>query len=241
MRRPNQYTGSRTGAPYTLTHIDNAKSLSSVMARSTESPRMVAGPSCRLPLTEDREPLLRQPDELNSRYLDINPAAEPFPKRACIIGLPVISFCRVFNTVFALLTIDKVNSRIGNGGNVMVYRHLFDFCWIILIWNIFTFAVSTISSLFFSAYDSKDEKPARSSFRDTLRIHFALNDVGLGLVTLILLVISCNTGGQFVRFSGPAVIMVSSLVALEFLIAMVQPFKFSERIMFGFKCRSRRS
>ncbi|KAI0849522.1 hypothetical protein F5Y00DRAFT_261653 [Daldinia vernicosa] len=214
-----------TGDSHVPTYMDNAKSLSSAMARSNESPGRVAGTSSRSRLAEDREPLLGYPDERHSPS-EGNPAAEPLRKRACVVGLAIIVFCRLFNTIFAACTIDKAIKVIGEGWNYWINKFLFGICLVIPIWNIFALTTSIVNCPFFSIFGRKREESV-SSFRGRLRIRFACYDAVLGLITLGLLPIACyaissHWGERFVGLRPPIMAMVSVLVGAELFTAMIQ-------------------
>lgn len=226
MQPSSSHINYATGDSHIPAYMDNLKSLSSVMARSNESPRMTAGPSTRSPLAQDREPLLGYPDEPYSPYSDENPAAEPLRKRACAVGLAIIVFCRLFNTIFAPCTINKAIKVTGDGWNYWINRFLFGICLVIPVWNIFALTTSIVSCPLFSVFGRKRGE-SLSSFRDRLRIRFACNDAVLGLITLGLLAIACHAisshwGERFVGLRPPIMAMVSVLVGAEFFTAMIQ-------------------
>ncbi|KAI2469092.1 hypothetical protein F4781DRAFT_240451 [Annulohypoxylon bovei var. microspora] len=230
---------SSPGASYVPAHIDidNVKSLSSSMIR----PRSQL--SCEVPeasghsFAEDREPLLGRSDSHHSTNSRETRIAKYSRKRSCGCGLPIIVFCRLFNTIFAACTIDKANKDVGDGWNIRVYKLLFDFCWIILVWNIFALVTSIISCTFFSSPEREKEESGRD-FRDKLRVQFACNDAVLGVITLVLLVVACHAieptwEERFVGLMPPVVAMVASLITVELLVAMIQPFRHSESMLFS--------
>lgn len=204
---------------YTPAHIDNAKSLtSSMMGIQNRPPAGTAGSSGRAsPLLGDREPLLGQPSTREPTE-----SGEQFPvehrrKSSGRFGLPIIIFCRLFNTIFAICTVDKANKEVAAGWNVRIHKLLFDFCWIILVWSIFALAASIVSCVFFPSPRRRAGEEAKRGFRDKVRAQFAINDAVLALITLVLLVIACHAmtprwQGQFVGLMPPVVAMVSSLV-----------------------------
>ncbi|KAI0380495.1 hypothetical protein F5Y04DRAFT_99593 [Hypomontagnella monticulosa] len=237
MQPPHPPMASIQSGTHSPDYIDNAKYLTASMIKApNRRPDETAEPSGRSsPFPEDREPLLGHPSNRSPADPDVNPTAESDRRRTCWFGLPIIVFCRLFNTVFAACTIYKANTDVGDGWNIRIHKLLFDFCWIILVWNIFALVASIVSCVFFPSPDRRSGEPAKD-FRDRLRVQFACNDVVLGIVTLVLLVIACHGmrpqwEGRFVGLMPPVVAMVSSLVTVEFLIAMVQPFRVSERML----------
>ncbi|KAI1372168.1 hypothetical protein F4677DRAFT_449656 [Hypoxylon crocopeplum] len=217
---------------------DNAKCLSSVMIGYQNRPSAaVPAPSSRSPFAEDREPLLGHASTRRPTNSLGNTVIESPPKRSYWVGLPLIVFCRLFNTIFAACTIDKANKDVGEGWNIRIHKLLFDFCWIILVWNVFALAASIFNCVFFPP-SGRGAEGSKRDFRDKLRAQFAINDAVLALITLVLLVVACHAvsphwDGTWVGLRPPVVAMVSSLVTVEFLIAMVQPFRFSERMLFA--------
>ncbi|KAI1099087.1 hypothetical protein F4804DRAFT_322916 [Jackrogersella minutella] len=234
--------GLSPGASLTPAYIDNAKSLSSSMIRPPSRPSRGtserSGPSSHL--TADTEPLLGRPDTPNTRDLAESGGSHgkrTSRKRSCECGVPIIIFCRLFNAMFSVLTINKANKEVGDGWNLWIFKLLFGLCWIILIWNLFALLASIVSRTCFP-YSSHEKGEPKKDFRDWLRVRFACSDAALGLVTVVLLVIACqgmnpNWNGRFVGLKPPVVAMVSFLVAFEFLIAMVQPFRYSENMLFS--------
>ncbi|KAI0122474.1 hypothetical protein F4814DRAFT_438504 [Daldinia grandis] len=214
------------GDAHIITYIDNAKSLSSTMARSNESPGTTARSSSRAPLAEDREPLLGLPDEHHLIPSDGNPAAEPLRKRAGVVGLAIIVLSRLFNTIVATCTIYGAIRLTNDGWNYWINRLLFSFCCIILVWNIFALITSIINCPVFSVFSRKRGNPV-SSFRNKLRIWFACNDAALGLIILSLLAMACHAisshwGERFEGPRPPIMVMVSVLIGAEFFTAMIQ-------------------
>ncbi|KAI1773092.1 hypothetical protein F4818DRAFT_117925 [Hypoxylon cercidicola] len=245
--RPHMQSPLRASRP--PAHIDNAKVLTSSMVDSrrqlfTSAPES-SGNSC--PMAGDREPLLghqstREPllghPSIREPYSDPERglANEHQLKKAGRFGLPIIVVCRLFNTIFALCTIDKANRDAVSAWNIRTNKLVFDFCWIILVWNIFALAASIVSCVFFPRSRRAAGEWARRSFRDKLHTQFAINDAVLALITLGLLVVACH-----IKKSPPldeippkVIALVSTLVAVEFLIAMLQPIRFSEKMIFSF-------
>lgn len=220
MQSPHPPMSSIPSATHSPDYIDNAKYLTASMIRvPAVSPRETAEPSdSSSPFPEDREPLLGHPSIRNPTNSDGNPTTESERRRTYRVrfGLPIIVFCRFFNTIFAACTIYKANMDVGDGWNIRIHKLLFDFCWIILVWNIFALVASIIGYLFFPSPDRRTGESTRD-FKDRLRVQFACNDIVLGLVTLTLLVIACHGmrphwEGRFVGLTPPVVAMVSSLV-----------------------------
>ncbi|KAI1660429.1 hypothetical protein F4813DRAFT_349946 [Daldinia decipiens] len=226
MQHSSPHINSASGDSHIPSYMDNAKSLSSVMARANESPRRAAELSSRSRLAEDLEPLLGYPDEHHSPSSDENPAAEPLRKRPYVGGLAIIVLCRLFNTIFAACTIGKAINVIGDGWNYWINIFLFGICLVIPVWNIFALTTSIVSYPFCSIFGRKRGESV-SGFRDRLRIRFACNDAVLGLITLGLLAIACHAisshwGERFVGLRPPIIAMVSVLVGAEFFTAMMQ-------------------
>ncbi|KAI1473565.1 hypothetical protein F4774DRAFT_423151 [Daldinia eschscholtzii] len=223
------------------TYVDNAKSLTSVMVGLNEPPRTVTRLRDRSPVAEDREPLLGHPNERGSPFPEENYATVPLGERVCVVGLPIIVFLRLFNAVLAAFAIYKANKEVSEGWNIWIYRLLFDFCWILLVWNISALATGIINCLFLSIFNRKSGESV-NNLVDKLRMQFACNDAILGLITLVLLVIACEgTGsrweGQFTVLTAPTVVIVSTA---EFITAIVQLLRFSETMLFSIKHASRR-
>ncbi|KAI0179774.1 hypothetical protein GGR52DRAFT_568542 [Hypoxylon sp. FL1284] len=170
-------------------------------------------------MTGDREPLLGRPTAREPPGTpETGIAITHQRKKTGRFGLPIIVLCRLFNTIFALCTIDKFNKdMVEESRNFRAHKLVFDFCWIILVWNIFTLAASIISCVFFPSSRHTSLRPragAGRSFKDKLHAQFAINDAVLALITLVLLVIACNTkrNPQDPRPSPPVVVMMSFLV-----------------------------
>ncbi|KAI1210151.1 uncharacterized protein F4807DRAFT_459982 [Annulohypoxylon truncatum] len=227
-------------------NIDNVKTLrSNMITPQSQLSRTPAESSGRSPpFADDREPLLGRADMRDSTDSWGTRTIKYSRKRSCDCGLPIIVFCRLFNTVFAACTIDKANNDVGDGWNLRIYKLLFDFCWIILVWNIFAFVASIFSCAFFPIpVREKEGSRTGRDFRDKMRIQFACNDAVLGVITLVLLVVACHGidpswEGQFVGLMPPVVAMVASLVTVELLVAMIQPFRYSESRLFSITWRS---
>lgn len=219
--------------------IDNVKTLSSSMIRpQSQASRSPPESSRRSPsLAEDRQPLLGHSQRRNFNQTGGISAVKYTRKRSCDCGLPIIVFCRLFNTVFAACTIDKANKDMGDGWNIRMHRLLFDFCWIILIWNVFALLTSIVVCTLFPAPEpEKEGSVTERDFRDKMRVQFACNDAVLGVITLVLLVVACHGidaiwEGKSVQLMPPVVAMVASLVAIELLVAMIQPFRYSESML----------
>ncbi|KAI0886650.1 uncharacterized protein GGS22DRAFT_116023 [Annulohypoxylon maeteangense] len=221
MSRSHQRTESDPVTPHASADfdIDNVKSLTSSMIRpqnqASHPPPEPSDDSS--PYPEDQEPLLGHPD----RHDSTNPRTRTVKysrKRSCACGLPIIVFCRLFNTIFAACTIDKANKDVGDGWNIRMHKLLFDFCWIILVWNIFAFLVSVVCCTLLPVIErEKEGSGTERDLRDKIRSQFACNDAVLGVITLVLLVIACHGidpswEGKFVGLAPPVVAMVASLV-----------------------------
>ncbi|KAI6082634.1 hypothetical protein F4821DRAFT_246745 [Hypoxylon rubiginosum] len=245
MQHSRPQTGSPLRASYTPANIDNAKVLTSSMrdpqgrmfASTSASPNARApGPSTySFPAAGDREPLLGHTHARETHGgSEIGLAAtKSRRKKTGRFGLPVIVICRLFNTIFAICTVDKAN-KVVEAWNIRANKLVFDFCWIILVWNIFALAISILSCLFFPSSRRVPGDEARRSFRDKLHTQFAINDAALAFITLVLLMIACHIHKNpwDPRLPTDVVAMVSCLVAFEFLIAMIQPFRFSDNMIF---------
>ncbi|KAI1459704.1 hypothetical protein F4805DRAFT_419951 [Annulohypoxylon moriforme] len=223
--------------------IDNVKSLSSSMIRPQSQPSQSPPETSDHPssLAEDREPLLSQSDRRDSADSGRTRTFKYSRKRNCECGLPIIVFCRLFNTIFAACTIDKANKEVGDGWNLRINMLLFDFCWIILVWNIVAFVASVVTCTFLPTPEREKEGSTTGTgrdFRDKMRVQFACNDAVLGVITLVLLVVACHGvdprwEGRFVGLMPPVVAMVASLVTVELLVAIIQPFRYSESMLFS--------
>ncbi len=133
--------------------------------------------------------------------------------------MPVIVLCRLFNTIFAICTVDKANRDAVEPWNLRINRLVFDFCWVILVWNIFALAASIVSCVSFLPPSPPPRRVAgeearRRGFRDKLHAQFAINDAVLVLITLVLLMIACHIKKDLwqARLPPPVVAMVSTLV-----------------------------
>ncbi|XXH01544.1 hypothetical protein Hte_007904 [Hypoxylon texense] len=169
----------------------------------------------------DREPLLgypstREPHDGSGTGLPTTPRR----KKPGRFGLPIIVFCRLFNTIFAICTVDKANRDAVEPWNLRINRLVFDFCWVILVWNIFALAASIVTCVFFprplpSPHREAGGQDTRGrGFRDKLHAQFAINDAVLALITLVLLMIACHIKKELRQalLPPPVVAMVSSLV-----------------------------
>ncbi|KAI1088864.1 hypothetical protein F5B19DRAFT_403246 [Rostrohypoxylon terebratum] len=229
--------------------IDNVKTLSSSMTRpqiqALRSPPGSSGRSSSF--AEDREPLLGHSDRRGFNQTGGLSTVKYSRKRKCDCGLPIIVFCRLFNTVFAVCTIVKANKDVGDGWNIRIHRLLFDFCWIIFIWNILALLASIVVWTLFPAPErEKEGSGVGRDFRDKMRVQFACNDAVLGIITLILLVVACRGidaiwEGELVQLMPPVVAMVASLVTIELLVAIIQPFRYSENMLLSISWASETS
>lgn len=167
----------------------------------------------------DREPLLgRSSTRGHHGSSERGLATAPRRRNTGRFGLPVIVLCRLFNTIFAICTVDKANRDAVEPWNLRINRLVFDFCWVILVWNIFALAASIVSCVFFPPPPPRriagGEEARRRGFRDKLHAQFAINDAVLALITLVLLMIACYIKKDLwqARLLPSVVAMVSTLV-----------------------------
>ncbi|KAI1759134.1 hypothetical protein GGR53DRAFT_471640 [Hypoxylon sp. FL1150] len=211
MQHSHPQTRSPLRASYTPADVDNVKVLTSSMpepqgrlfantSASASANARAPGPSrISFPMAGDREPLLGHPStrEPNANSDIVLVATKPPRKRTDRFGLPAIVLCRLFNTLFAACTVDKANNVV-EAWNIRSNNLVFDFCWIILIWNAFALVASILGCLFFPSSSSSSsrrtsgDEARRRSFRDKLHTQFAINDAALALITLVLLIIACH-------------------------------------------------